>query len=68
MATGDPAWLVAAMASCDPGKNAADLLAASRSLKPDDPAFLTAAYHRLRLTLDVDPSSLSDLGRRRSII
>jgi hypothetical protein len=57
MATNDPAWLIAAMASSDPGKDVADLLTASRSLKPDDPAFLTAAYHRLRLTLDTDPSA-----------
>ena len=57
MATSDPAWLVAAMAVTDRGKNTADLLAASRSLKPDDPAFLTAAYHRLRLTLDKDPGA-----------
>jgi hypothetical protein len=53
-ATGDPAWLIAAMAASDPGKDATDLLAASRALKPGDPAFLTAAYHRLRLTLDID--------------
>jgi hypothetical protein len=56
-ATSDPGWLIAAMASTDPGTDAGDLVAASRSLKPDDPAFLTAAYHRLRLTLDTDPNS-----------
>jgi len=56
-ATGDPAWLIAAMASGDPGKDVTDLLAASRSLKPDDPVFLTAAYHRLRLSLDTDPNA-----------
>jgi len=45
------------MASSDPGNAAADLHAASRTLQPNHPAFLTAAYHRLRLTLDTDPSA-----------
>jgi hypothetical protein len=53
-ATGDTAWLIAALAwSSDPAATA-DLIAASRQLQPDDPAFLTAAYHRLRLTLAAD--------------
>jgi hypothetical protein len=56
-ATSDPAWLIAAMASSNPGNAAADLVARSRTLQPDDPAFLTAAYHRLRLTLDADPDA-----------
>src|SRR5215831_17517223 len=45
------------MASSDAGEAAAGLLAASQTLKPEDPAFLTAAYHRLRLNLDGDPGA-----------
>ncbi|HVY14583.1 MAG TPA: hypothetical protein VHB27_05110 [Rhodopila sp.] len=47
--TGDVAWLLAAMIWSGPGDDAADLVAAARKIAPDQPAYLTALYHRVRL-------------------
>lgn len=56
-ATDDPAWLIAAMAWSDPGPQAADLVAAARALPASHPAWLTATYHRIRLTPAADPAA-----------
>jgi hypothetical protein len=49
-ATADPAWLLAAMEWSAPSAEADDLVTASRKLPVTDPAWLTALYHRVRLT------------------
>ncbi len=56
--THDQAWLLAAMAWSSPGQEAADLIEAARAIPPDQPAFLTALYHRVRLDQDADPASV----------
>jgi len=44
-------WLVAALAKADAGNPAAaELLAAAREVKPDSPAYATAAFHAARLS------------------
>ena len=53
----DPAWLLAALEWSAPGPAAKDLVAAARALPPDHPAYLTAAYHRLRLTFGAEPAA-----------
>jgi hypothetical protein len=53
--SGDAAWLIAALAltrTDDP--HAAALAADATRVKPDNPAWLTAQYHRFRLTLDTE--------------
>ena len=58
-ATQDPAWLLAALALSQPDDpaSAPDLQAAA-ALDPDSPAFLTALYHRVRLTVaTADPAA-----------
>ncbi len=55
-ATHDAAWLVAALSLADPSDPAAPALTrAAAATRPTSPAFLTAAYHRLRLTLASAP-------------
>ena len=49
-ATHDPAWLVAAMEWTAPG-DGADLVAAAKALPATAPAYLSAFYHRIRLTM-----------------
>lgn len=56
-ATRSAAWLLAVMQASSPGPDAADAVAASRGLPPGDPAWLTAAFHRIRLTLAADPAA-----------
>jgi hypothetical protein len=47
----DPAWLLAAVADTAPGdKEAGELVEAARAIAPEAPAYLTAAFHRIRLT------------------
>ncbi len=53
--TNDPAWLLAALSWTSPGPDAADLITAARAVAADQPAFLTALYHRVRLDQDADP-------------
>lgn len=59
-ATADPAWLLAAMVWSNPGPEAADLVAAARTLPPDSPAWLTALYQRIRLA-GPSPADQADL-------
>lgn len=58
-ATGDPAWLLAALSLVPPGDPAAPRLAADAvAVRPADPAWLTAQYQLTRLTIaDSDPAS-----------
>jgi hypothetical protein len=58
--THDPAWLIAAMIWSDPGDAAADLVTAAKQVAPDQPAYLTALYHRIRLA-GPQPSDQKDL-------
>lgn len=53
--TGSVPWLVAAISQA-PANNsaAADLEAAAAKLTPDSPAYVTAAFHRLRLLAEAD--------------
>ena len=47
----DPAWLLAALAATAPSdKETGELVEAARAIEPDAPAYLTAAFHRIRLT------------------
>jgi len=51
-ATRDPAWLVAALSLTGPGEAGADALAADAArIAPDDPAWPSARYHLVRLTI-----------------
>lgn len=51
-ATGDVAWLVAAMTRTNPGDpGSAALVAAAERVKRGSPAWLTAQYHVVRLTI-----------------
>jgi hypothetical protein len=51
-ATRDPAWLIAALGLVGPGDAAAASLAAEAArIAPDQPAWLTAQYHAIRLTI-----------------
>lgn len=51
-ATRDPAWLIAALSLAHPGEaDAAALAADAERLDPGHPAWLTAQYHGLRLSL-----------------
>jgi hypothetical protein len=51
-----PAWLLAALAPLQPGNNAAlDVIKAADQVRPDNPAYLTAAFHSIRLQLDSNP-------------
>jgi hypothetical protein len=51
-ATGDPAWLIAALSRVSPGDEAAPSLAAdARAVRRGDPAWPTAQYHLTRLTI-----------------
>jgi hypothetical protein len=56
-ATHDPAWLLATLSLATRGDgDLAPLIAASRQLPPSSPGYLSAVYHRLRLTLiEADP-------------
>ena len=58
-ATHDPAWLIAALTLVSRGDgDVASLIAASRALPSSSAGYLTAAYHRLRLTLiEADPKA-----------
>lgn len=48
----DPAWLIAALSLADPGAPTNDvLIAGGEALKPQNPAWLTAQYHLIRLAL-----------------
>ncbi len=61
-ATRDPAWLLAALALADPGApEAAELAAAAAKVASGSPAWLTAQYHLVRLTLRT-----TDAGATRS--
>lgn len=59
-ATRDPAWLVAALSLIDPGQSdARALIADADRVAPNSPAWLTAQYHAIRLSLpDGDPTVL----------
>jgi len=49
-------WLLASIVSLNPGNTkATDLIQAADELRPDSPAFLTAAFHSIRLLLDSNP-------------
>jgi hypothetical protein len=51
-------WLVAALAKAAAGdKDAADLSAAAAKIAPDSPAYLTLAFHRLRLLAESGESA-----------
>lgn len=54
----DPAWLVAVMALTQPDDpDAVAAIAAATALEPSVPAYLTALYHRIRLTVaTADPA------------
>lgn len=56
----DPAWLIAALATTTPAdKEAAELVEAARGIASGNPAYLTATYHRIRLTAgNGDPAAL----------
>ncbi|HEY2179217.1 MAG TPA: hypothetical protein VGH15_11595, partial [Caulobacteraceae bacterium] len=55
-ATHDPAWLVAALSLANPGEpEAAPLIAAAGQIGEGDPAWLSAQYHSIRLTLAFAP-------------
>jgi len=58
-ATRDPAWLIAALSLVNPDDAAAASLAAEAAqVAPDQPAWLTAQYHALRLTIaTADPAA-----------
>jgi hypothetical protein len=50
------AWLLAALAPLQPGNTvAADVIRAAEQVRPDSPAYLTAAFHSIRLKLDSNP-------------
>jgi hypothetical protein len=55
----DPAWLIAALAATAPGATeAAELDKATRAIAADAPAYLTTAFHRIRLTAQsADPGA-----------
>jgi len=49
-------WLLASMVSLPPGNAAtADVLKAADDLRPNSPAYLTAAFHSIRLEMDANP-------------
>lgn len=57
-ATRDPAWLIAALSLADPSDPAAAALAAEAAkIAPTSPAYVTAAYQRVRLTIDTVPEA-----------
>ncbi|HXQ46142.1 MAG TPA: hypothetical protein VN806_05965, partial [Caulobacteraceae bacterium] len=57
-ATKDPAWLIAALALADPSDPTAPALAADAAqVAPSSPAFITAAYQRVRLTINTAPEA-----------
>ncbi|MFL5337939.1 MAG: hypothetical protein ACJ8H8_33420, partial [Geminicoccaceae bacterium] len=55
--TKDPVWLLAALASTDPGSAAADLIDAAHAVPAGQSTYLTALYHRIRLQTDADPAA-----------
>jgi hypothetical protein len=64
--THDLAWLIAALSLANPDEPAATALARDAAAVPSDsPAYLTAAYHRVRLTLPTgNPAAIRrDLDR-----
>ncbi|HEY0835521.1 MAG TPA: hypothetical protein VGE72_16580, partial [Azospirillum sp.] len=50
-ATGAMPWLVAALAATSAPDTADELLAAAATIGPDSPAYLTVAWHRVRLLI-----------------
>ena len=57
-ATHDPAWLLAAMSLADPtDPDAPSLAAAAAEVAPSDPAYLSATYQRVRLTIAAAPAA-----------
>jgi len=57
-ATNDPAWLVAALSLVDPSDATAPALAAEAAkIAPSSPAYVTAAYQRVRLTINTAPEA-----------
>jgi hypothetical protein len=57
-ATSDPAWLIAALSLADPSDPTAPALAAeAANVAPTSPAYVTAAYQRVRLTIDAAPEA-----------
>ncbi len=49
-------WLLASVVSLEPGSAAdSDVLKAADDLRPDSPAYLTAAFHSIRLEMDANP-------------
>ncbi|MBS0638853.1 MAG: hypothetical protein JSS43_03210 [Proteobacteria bacterium] len=53
-----PPWLLAALAWSDPGAAATELTEAAKAIPPDNPAYLTALYHRFRLDNGSDTGAL----------
>jgi hypothetical protein len=59
-ATGRSAWLVAALGLAEAGdRDAAPLVQAADGLKPDEPVWITARYHRLRLRIHADAPAVT---------
>jgi hypothetical protein len=57
-ASRDPAWLLAALALADPSDPTAPQLAADAAeIAPSSPAFITAAFQRVRLTINTAPEA-----------